>query len=238
MANRFNITDLTIARLNAQSLTEERIYIQDTGKQGIFEYDSSDIVTPDDGTYVLVDAGGRRYKKVTASLVGLKVPAAELPSYVDDVLEYANLAAFPVTGASGVIYIAADTGLSYRWTGSIYAIVAGGVASVNGMAGVVTLYTDDISEDGSPLNLWYTEARVSANADVAANTAARHAALTIAGGSTSYASLSGQVLTISQSGIKIIKAIVAELNEQLSELVTELNKVDGTEEEDKAQSGQ
>ena len=201
MSNRFNITDLSINSLRSRKMTEERIYIQDTDKQGIFEYDPIDIITADDGVYVIVDASGRRYKKVTASLVGLKIPAAELPSYLDDVLEYANLAAFPVTGISGIIYIAADTGLSYRWTGSIYAIIAGGVASVNGKSGIVNLYTDDISEDGAPINLWYTEARVSANTDVAANTSARHAALTIHAGSTSFASLSGQQLIISQIGI-------------------------------------
>jgi hypothetical protein len=49
-----------------------------------------------------------------------KVAAAQLPSYVDDVEEYANLAAFPITGETGKIYVALDTGLVYRWSGSIY----------------------------------------------------------------------------------------------------------------------
>ncbi len=49
-----------------------------------------------------------------------KVPASQLPSYVDDVLMYANLAAFPVSGATGVIYVAEDTGVCYRWTGVSY----------------------------------------------------------------------------------------------------------------------
>lgn len=48
------------------------------------------------------------------------VPAGQLPSYVDDVLEYANQASFPGTGETGKIYIAIDTGTSYRWTGSVY----------------------------------------------------------------------------------------------------------------------
>jgi N-acetylneuraminic acid mutarotase len=51
---------------------------------------------------------------------GSKVPAAYLPSYVDDALEYANLAAFPGTGETGKIYVALDTNLAYRWTGSVY----------------------------------------------------------------------------------------------------------------------
>lgn len=49
-----------------------------------------------------------------------KVPAAQLPSYVDDVLEYDNKAAFPATGEAGKIYVAKDTNLTYRWGGSAY----------------------------------------------------------------------------------------------------------------------
>jgi hypothetical protein len=49
-----------------------------------------------------------------------KIASAYLPSYVDDVLEYANLAAFPATGETGKIYIALDTNREYRWSGSTY----------------------------------------------------------------------------------------------------------------------
>ena len=38
-----------------------------------------------------------------------KVPAAYLPAYVDDVLEFANLAAFPTPGPAGIIYVALDS---------------------------------------------------------------------------------------------------------------------------------
>lgn len=55
-----------------------------------------------------------------ANLVAGKIPASELPSYVDDVLEFANLAAFPATGETGKIYLALDTNFTYRWTGSVY----------------------------------------------------------------------------------------------------------------------
>ncbi len=48
------------------------------------------------------------------------IPSAILPSYVDDVLEYADLAAFPATGESGKIYVALDTNKQYRWSGSTY----------------------------------------------------------------------------------------------------------------------
>lgn len=53
-------------------------------------------------------------------MVGGLVQAANLPSYVDDVEEYADLASFPVTGESGKIYIALNTNYQYRWSGSVY----------------------------------------------------------------------------------------------------------------------
>lgn len=49
-----------------------------------------------------------------------KVPSTQLPSYVDDVLEFTNKAAFPATGETGKIYVAKDTNLTYRWSGSAY----------------------------------------------------------------------------------------------------------------------
>ncbi|QOR56744.1 tail fiber protein [uncultured phage cr53_1] len=49
-----------------------------------------------------------------------KVPAAQLPSYVDDVLEFSTKAQFPLTGETGKIYVAKDTNLTYRWTGTQY----------------------------------------------------------------------------------------------------------------------
>ena len=51
---------------------------------------------------------------------GSKVSSTYLPSYVDDVLEYANLAGFPGTGETGKIYVALDTNNVYRWSGSVY----------------------------------------------------------------------------------------------------------------------
>ena len=49
-----------------------------------------------------------------------KVPAGQLPSFVDDALEYANLAALPVPGEGGKIYVTTDTNLTYRWSGTGY----------------------------------------------------------------------------------------------------------------------
>ena len=58
-----------------------------------------------------------------ADLEGGKVPAHQLPSYVDDVIEFQNLAAFPEAGESGKIYLALDTNYSYRWSGSQYTLI-------------------------------------------------------------------------------------------------------------------
>jgi hypothetical protein len=57
-----------------------------------------------------------------------KVPSAQLPSYVDDVLEYDTAAAFPATGESGKIYVDTTTNLTYRWSGSGYVEISKSLA--------------------------------------------------------------------------------------------------------------
>jgi hypothetical protein len=57
-----------------------------------------------------------------------KVPSAQLPSYVDDVLEFANAAGFPGSGESGKIYVAIDTNLTYRWGGTKYVEISPSIA--------------------------------------------------------------------------------------------------------------
>ena len=56
-----------------------------------------------------------------------KVPSSQLPSYVDDVLEYDSLSAFPATGEAGKIYVAKDTNRTYRWSGSGYVEISQGL---------------------------------------------------------------------------------------------------------------
>lgn len=64
-----------------------------------------------------------------------KVPQAQLPSYVDDVLEYdvkdnapSGKTAFPATGEAGKIYVAKDTNKTYRWGGSAYVEISQSLA--------------------------------------------------------------------------------------------------------------
>lgn len=113
-------------------------------------------VTAGTHTKVTVDAKGR----VTAgtTLAATDIPnldaskitsgvfdQARLPSYVDDVLEYTNLASFPVTGETGKIYVDLTTNKTYRWSGSTYIyITSGAVDSVAGKTGVVTLVKADV----------------------------------------------------------------------------------------------
>lgn len=84
------------------------------------------------------------------------VPAVNLPSYVDDVLEYANLAAMAGNGVTGKIFVALDTNKTYRWSGSAFVEISPSPGS-----------TDSVTEGSS--NLYYTNAR--ADARIAAATA-------------------------------------------------------------------
>lgn len=92
------------------------------------------------GNIPVLDAGG-------------KVPSSLLPSYVDDVLEFANVAAFPATGETGKLYISLATNRQYRWSGSAY-------VEINPSPG-----STDAVPEGS-VNLYFTNARASAAAPV------------------------------------------------------------------------
>ena len=88
-----------------------------------------------------------------ATLANGLIPAIQLPSYVDDVLESANLAALPSTGETGKIYVTLDSNKTYRWSGSSYIEISASPGS-----------TDAVPE-GS-VNKYYTDARASAAAPV------------------------------------------------------------------------
>ena len=57
-----------------------------------------------------------------------KVPSSQLPSYVDDVLEYTNKSSFPTTGETGKIYVDKATNLTYRWSGTAYVEISPSLA--------------------------------------------------------------------------------------------------------------
>ena len=129
-----------------------------------------------------------------ASLDGSgKVPSAQLPSYVDDVLEYANLAAFPVTGSSGIIYVTQDTNKTYRWTGSAYVEISPSPGT-----------TDSLTEGST--NLYYTNTRARASLSFTAGSGAYNSttgAITIPTNTTHLTNGSGYITgnqTVTLSG--------------------------------------
>lgn len=97
-------------------------------------------ITPDlSGFYTKTETDSLLLNKVNTALIGANggvapldaqghVPEAFLPSYVDDVLEYASKSAFPTTGESGKIYVALDTNLTYRWGGTAYVEISKSLA--------------------------------------------------------------------------------------------------------------
>lgn len=70
-----------------------------------------------------------------------KVPATQLPSYVDDVLEFADEASLPTTGESGKIYITVDNNYSFRWTGSAYTRIGSDVSTADSAVKLTTART-------------------------------------------------------------------------------------------------
>lgn len=86
------------------------------------------------------------------------VPAVNLPSYVDDVVEVANFAALPGTGETGKIYVldtpytqSGVTSAQFRWSGSAYVAIIASPGS-----------TDSVTEGTT--NLYFTVTRVLASA--------------------------------------------------------------------------
>ena len=59
-----------------------------------------------------------------ADLIGGVIPSSQLPSYIDDIIEYPTKNDFPTTGEEDKIYIALDSHLSYRWSGSNYVSIS------------------------------------------------------------------------------------------------------------------
>ena len=78
-----------------------------------------------------------------------KIASTYLPSYVDDVLEYANQAGFPDTGETGKIYVALDVNKTFRWSGSAYVEISASPGS-----------TDAVTEGST--NLYFLGSRVLA----------------------------------------------------------------------------
>ncbi|WP_052960082.1 phage tail protein [Pseudomonas fluorescens] len=89
-----------------------------------------------------------------AQLVNGVVPASQLPSFGNNVLEFPTLANFPATGETGKIYIAVNDGdnptnptRQYRWSGSAFVLIPSSPGS-----------TDQVPEGST--NQYFTAGRV------------------------------------------------------------------------------
>ena len=80
-----------------------------------------------DSTYIAVTQKGAANGVAELDSSG-KVPSTQLPSYVDDVLEYTAKSNFPSTGEAGKIYVDTSTNLAYRWGGSAYTEISPSIA--------------------------------------------------------------------------------------------------------------
>jgi len=89
---------------------------------------------------------GKQATGAYATLVAGKVPSNQLPSYVDDVLEYDTFAQLPASGEESKIYLVISTSRIYRWAGSVYVLVEASPGS-----------TDSVVEGAT--NLYFTGAR-------------------------------------------------------------------------------
>ena len=69
-----------------------------------------------------------KIESVAATKLTGTIPQANLPSYVDDVLEYNGVSNFPDTGEAGKIYVDTSTNKTYRWGGSSYVEISASLA--------------------------------------------------------------------------------------------------------------
>jgi hypothetical protein len=109
-----------------------------------------------DTNKALVPANLAAVRNVANGFAGLdgstKIPSSLLPSFVDDVEEYADEASFPGTGETGKIYVAQDVNQTFRWSGSAYVEISASPGS-----------TDAVPEGAT--NLYYTDGRAQSAAD-------------------------------------------------------------------------
>ena len=98
-------------------------------------------------------------KKNFASLVNGKVPASQLPSYVDDVLEYDSKNDFPKPGEPDKIYVDKSTNLTYRWSSTSNNYIMIGGSDLNVVQNTGNSTTDVMSQEAVTKeinNIWAT----------------------------------------------------------------------------------
>lgn len=177
------------------------------------------------------------------------IPSAQLPSYVDDVIEVDTFSNLPGTGESGKIYIVQDTNLTYRWSGTAYVEISKSLAlgetsstAYPGDKGKATTdklnrIPDKLITDTVNVNQSTTEAvlnfityRQEAQ-QVGRNT------LTITSATTSQAGLMSSSDKTKLDGLKDQAGITSDIDAVQTNLETHINNKSNPHEVDKAQVG-
>ena len=131
--------DLKVDKILGKGLSTNDYTTEEKNKLNAIEAEANKYVHPStheasiitqDSTHRFVTDTEKTTWNSKADLTDGKVPSSQLPSYVDDVLEYSNVAAFPVTGEAGIIYIDLSLNKTYRWSGNIYVEIGSGGVSL------------------------------------------------------------------------------------------------------------
>lgn len=177
------------------------------------------------------------------------IPSAQLPSYVDDVIEVDTFSNLPGTGESGKIYIVQDTNLTYRWSGTGYVEISKSLAlgetsstAYPGDKGKATtdklnripdkLITDTVNVNQSTTEavLNFTTYRQEAQ-QVGKNT------LTITSATTSQAGLMSSSDKTKLDGLKDQAGITSDIDAVQTNLETHINNKSNPHEVNKVQVG-
>lgn len=177
------------------------------------------------------------------------IPSAQLPSYVDDVIEVDTFDSLPDTGESGKIYIVQDTNLTYRWSGTDYVEISKSLAlgetsstAYPGDKGKATtdklnripdkLITDTVNVNQSTTEavLNFTTYRQEAQ-QIGRNT------LTITSATTSQAGLMSSSDKTKLDGLKDQAGITSDINAVQTNLETHINNKSNPHEVTKDQVG-
>lgn len=177
------------------------------------------------------------------------IPSAQLPSYVDDVIEVDTFSNLPGTGESGKIYIVQDTNLTYRWSGTDYVEISKSLAlgetsstAYPGDKGKATtdklnripnkLITDTVDVDQSTTEavLKFTTYKQEAQ-QIGRNT------LTITSATTSQAGLMSSSDKTKLDGLKDQAGITSDINAVQTNLETHINNKSNPHEVTKDQVG-
>lgn len=138
-------TDFALEISRDVGLTRKGNLVWDAGNHGAGSGMDADLLDGNEATaFVLSSEKGAANGIATLDAQGF-IPSAQLPAYIDDLIEVADFASLPTTGEGGKIYLTLDDNYQYRWGGSAYADISNGGAA----SSLVTARTISLSGDAS-----------------------------------------------------------------------------------------